>query len=112
MTRDFSKSLNGRRQVVKGKSMRIGSDGFLGKSFGVAITGVMLFCFCGSIFMGWMIKSGLDEMAGKESVKGELEQTRNSLMAEKEQLLAKGNLELVAGGIGLYPMSPSQVKHF
>lgn len=112
MTRDFSNSLNGRRQVIRGRSMRIGSDGFLGKGFGIAITSVMLCCFCGSIFMGWLIKSGLDEMANKENVKNELVQTRKSLMAEKEELLAKGNLELVAGGIGLYPMSPSQVQHF
>ena len=112
MRKDFSNILEGRRQVVRGRSTGLGSAGFLGKSFGVAITGIMLCGFCGSIFMGWMIKSGLDEMASKEIVKNELVQARKSLVAEKEQLLAKGNLELVAGSMGLYPVSSSQVKHF
>lgn len=112
MTKDFSKFLKGKRQVVKGRSLKIGSDGFLGKTFGVAITGIMLCGFCGSVFMGWMIKSGLNDLAGKEIVKNELVEIRRSLVAEKEQLLAKGNFESVAGGIGLYPVSPAQIRHF
>ncbi len=112
MKKDFSNILDGRRQIVKGRSRGIGSAGFLGKTFGVAITVIMLCGFCGSIFMGWMIKSGLDEMAEKEIVKKELVQLKESLKAEKEELLAKGNLELVASGMGLFPVSSSQVKHF
>jgi len=110
--KDFSNVLAGKRQVVKGKSILTGSAGFLGKTFGVALTGIMLCGFCGSIFMGWMIKAGLDEMASQESIKNEQLQIRKILVAEKNQLLAKGNFELAASGMGLYPVSPSQVKHF
>ena len=119
MTKDFSKILEGKRQVIKGRSLtikgrslKIGSAGFLGKTFGAAITGIMLCGFCGSIFMGWLIKADLDDLANKEMVKKELVQIRQSLVAEKEELLAKGNFESAAERIGLYQVTAAQVKHF
>lgn len=117
MTRDFSNVLEGRRQFVKGRSLRIGSvkigsDGFLGKSFGVAITGIMLCGFCGSMVMGWMINSGLGEMAEKESVKIELLKKNENLAKEKKELLVLANIEEAAGSIGLYPVKTAQVRNF
>jgi hypothetical protein len=112
MTKDFANIQACRKQVVKGRSLRIGSDGFLGKGFGIAITGIMLIGFCGTIFMGSMLKASLEEMGNKEMAKKELIQSQKRLLAEKTQLLAKGNFELAASDIGLYPVSPSQMKHF
>lgn len=112
MIKDFSNILESKRQTVKGRSLRIGSDGFLGKTFGIAITGIMLCGFCGSVFMGWMIKAGLNDLAHKEITKNELVQVQQSLVAEKEELLAQGNFEAIAGGLGLYAVSAKQVRQF
>lgn len=111
MTKDFSCSFLG-EQMVNRRSMTLGSAGFLAKSVGVIITSATVCVFCCSMFMGWMIQSGLDDLSYKKNSKLELIQMKRQLESQRNELLAQSNITKVAEGMGLYPASDSQVRPF
>ncbi len=111
MTKDFSGIFVG-KQEVKGRllSSKIESVGFLTKSVGVAIVGITLCAFSGTMIMGWLIKSGLDDLDLKQGMRHELVKEQKDLVLKKQELLAMDNIEMVAGGLGLYPVGSAQVR--
>ena len=110
MVKDFN--TYSRRQTIKGKSLRIGSGGFLGKAVGIALTGAMICGLGASVLMGWMIRTGLDDLAQKQSTKEELVTSQQNLDKERAQLLAKNSIARVVDGLGLYPATDKQIRHF
>jgi len=109
MIKDYSQDVLG-KQKVSGRSMQLGSAGFLTKGVGIIITGTAICVICCSMIMGWMIQDGLNELSVKKETKSELLKVKEQLDSQKERLLAQANVSEVAGGLGLYPASHSQVK--
>lgn len=104
MTKDFSSTFAGKQQV-RGRSVasKFECMGFLTRRMGVAIVALTLCTFSGTMVMGWLIKTGLDDLAYKKEVKLELVKVKQDLVMKRQELLTLDNIEVVAGGLGLYP---------
>ncbi len=111
MTKDFSSTFAG-KQEVKGRSVfnKLECAGFMTRTVGIAIVGITFCAFSGTMLMGWLIKTGLDDLAYKQEVKLELVKVKQDLVMERQELLTLDNIELVAGGLGLYPGGSTQVR--
>jgi len=108
MTKDFSCAFQGKQRVA-GRSLLRGSAGFLTKGVGVTLTGAALLVFCGSMFMGWMIQSGLNDLSCRQESKVELLKIKNRLEAEKNALVAQGAIAVKVQEMGLFPASASKM---
>ncbi|NOX26471.1 MAG: hypothetical protein GXP59_10260 [Deltaproteobacteria bacterium] len=108
MIRDFSNSFDG-RQCVKIKSIRVGGSQAFRKIMGILLAGTMLVGLVSSVAFTFLIRSGLDDLAGRQADKLELLSIQRDLYQQRKSLLAKGHIIKMAGHLGLYSATKNQV---
>jgi len=114
MVRDYSRrySSAGRRQNVRRRDrfMASGDSGLLWKAVGVMIFAAVITGVAVSLWMGWQIDSGLDEL-GRARQFGQEESLRNkNLLASRDGLRSREKIEVTAAALGLYPPTTRQVR--
>jgi hypothetical protein len=108
MIRDFANSFDG-RQSVRVKSVRIGGSQAVKKIMGALLAGMMLAGLVSSVAFTFLIRSGLDDLAGRQADKLALLKVQRSLYQERKSLLTKGHIVKMAGHLGLYAATRNQV---
>lgn len=64
----------------------------------------------GSLWFGYRINSGLDELAGRQSRLVVLQKQHQHLLQRRDALLAEKRIEALARKMGLYPPTHQQIK--
>ncbi|MEW6594654.1 MAG: cell division protein FtsL [Thermodesulfobacteriota bacterium] len=113
MKRDYSARYSAfRRASGAGGSSRAGSggDGQLNKIGGILLTLVMLFGIGISVWFGWAVRSGLEQLDRENRTRQELLQRHEKLLGQRQALMKKERIEAVAATLGLYPPQQGQVQ--
>lgn len=114
MFRDYSKRYP---SVVKGKQ-RVAGRKYAGpddsnkllKVITVVVTIAMLLGVSASIWFGWLIRAGLDELGGSQKTRQEFTALNSKLVARRNSLLTREKIEAAAEKIGLYPPTAKQIR--
>ncbi len=115
MVRDYSGGRYTARRTGRQNAYRrapVGADGggFLWKAVGVFVSFAVVIGVAASLWLGWQIDSGLDELAaGRQFVKEAT--ARNAvLLTRRDGLRGRKHVEAAAAGLGLYPPTAWQVR--
>ncbi|MDA8165720.1 MAG: hypothetical protein M0017_11900 [Desulfobacteraceae bacterium] len=63
-----------------------------------------------SLWMGYRINAGLDELTAWQHRRAEMEERHERLQQQRDSLLAAEKFQAAARKVGLYPPAPEQVK--
>lgn len=109
MIQDFSGVFEG-KQAVNVRSVSFRRHNMFRKVAGAILTGVLVIGVISCLIFGLLIKSGLKELALKQSVKLELINNQQKLYAQRNALLEKDKIVLAAAEMGLYSPKGKQVR--
>lgn len=107
MTRDYSSRYSAFRRKPAG---RPSGEGQLNKIGGVLLTAAMLVGIGISVWFGWAVRSGLDQLDRENRTRQELMLRHEKLLHERQALMKEGRVEAVAATLGLYPPRPGQIQ--
>ena len=101
-----------RQNVVRRETGHGGRSGrnWLWRATGVLATVVMVIGVGVSLWFGYQINSGLDELAIRQHRRGELQELHGRLEQERDKLLTEERIQPAARKMGLYPPAAEQVK--
>lgn len=114
MLPDYSKRypsvVKGKQKVTGRKYASPDDSGKLLKVIGVLVTIAMLLGISASVWFGWLIRAGLDELGGSQKTRQELTALNSNLVAQRNSLLTREKVEAAAKEIGLYPPTAKQIR--
>ncbi len=114
MIQDYSRrySTVGRSQkVCRHRRVTGGADsGLLWKAVGVLASFAVVVGVAASLWLGWQIDSGLDELGSVHQVRQELTVQSKNLLAKRDTLRSRKQIEAAAVTLGLYPPTSRQVR--
>ena len=110
MIRDFSNTFDG-KQMVRVKPVRITDNSLFKRVVGVVMTSALVAGLGASMAFGFMIRDGLDELAGQRGSKLELIKVQQGLYEQRNVLLARENIEAAVRDLGLRAPQKRQVRH-
>jgi len=114
MIQDYSQRYSaggGRRQNVYRRGDRgPAGEGFLWKAVGVLVSLAVVVGVAASLWLGWQIDSGLDELAAGRRLQAEAMARNTLLLSRRDELRRREHVEAAAGGLGLYPPTPQQIR--
>ncbi len=108
MIRDFSNTFDG-KQTVMVSPLRIRDNQTVKKIMGSLLVGTMLAGLVSSVAFTFLIRSGLNNLAARQSDKIALLKVQQELYQQRKDLLAEGHILKMAGDLGLYSPSKYQV---
>lgn len=102
----------GRRQKVERRNTygRQEERTWLWRASSVVALIVMVIGVGVSLWFGYRINHGLDELAGRQSRLKELQVRHVSLLQQRSSLLAEDRIKAAARKMGLYPPKSKQIK--
>jgi len=109
MKRDYASRYSGFRRQRSQAAGRSAGESMLNKAMGVLVTVMMLAGIAVSIWFGWAVRSGLDELHRETMARQELSQLHDKLVAEQQRLRKEERIEAAAAGLGLFPPRRQQV---
>lgn len=114
MMRDYSKRYSslttGKQKVAGRKYARFNDNNKFLKIIGIVVTVAMIFGVSASVWLGWLVRIGLDELSKNQKTSQELTILNNGLVAQRNRLLAREKIEVAAKELGLYPPAPKQIR--
>ena len=112
MKRDYSSRYSVfRRTHAQGATSRSsGGEGQLNKVGGALLTAVMLFGIAASVWFGWAVRTGLDQLDQENRTRQELLARHAKLLGERQALMKEKRVEAVAATLGLYPPQQGQIQ--
>ena len=116
MIQDYSRrysSVGGRQKVRRrgrGPTMGGADSGLLWKAVGVFVSFAAVVGVAASLWLGWQIESGLDELGHVRELRQEATLRNQNLLADRDDLRDRAQVELAAAGLGLYPPTSQQVR--
>lgn len=112
--RDYSKryssAATGKQKIVGRKYTSSGGNNKFLKVIGVIVTVAMVFGVSASVWLGWLVRVGLDELSKNQNTAQELTVLNNKLVVQRNRLLARENIEVAAKELGLYPPASKQIR--
>lgn len=109
MIQDFTNTFDG-KQIVKVKAARVRGNRMLKKIVGILLTSTMIAGLSASVVFGFLIRSGLNELADKQISKLELIKGQQGLYQQKNELLNQVKIEKIASNMGLYDPTSRQIR--
>jgi len=111
MIRDYSPRRFAAKQKVRDRSGRNDSGpGNFFKSAGIVILLIAVVGLLAGLWVGWAVRSGLDEMGREREQRRELTAQNRQLSESKDRLLEKERMEAAAARQGLFPPTANQVR--
>ena len=114
MIRDYSSRypsvVHGKQKVKGRKSGSPPGSTRITKIVGLVITVAMIVGIAISFWFGWVVRNGLDELAGSQARRQELKAENGNLVAQRDHLLSREKIEATAKELGLYPPSARQIR--
>ena len=114
MIRDYSRrylSVVHGKQKVKGRRPAGPQDTRkLTKLIGLIVTIAMLFGIAVSLWFGWLVRNGLDDLSQSQAKRQLLRTQNEKLLAQRDNLLSRDKIEAAAKKLGLYPPSAKQIR--
>nr|MBF0223763.1 hypothetical protein [Desulfobulbaceae bacterium] len=109
MIQDFSSIFEG-KQTIDVRTVSFRRNTTFRKVAGAVLTTVLVIGVISCLVFGLLIKSGLKELALKQTVKLELIIDQQRLYAQRNMLLEKDKIVLAAAGMGLHSPKGKQVR--
>jgi hypothetical protein len=104
----------GKRQKIVRRGSGRGGQGvgrtWLWRATGVLAMVVMAIGMVFSLWFGYRINHGLDELAARQNRRAELEERHGRLQQQRDVLLSTERFQAAARKVGLYPPAAEQVK--
>ena len=114
MIQDYSRrysSAGGRQKVRRRDRVMVSGDsGLLWKAVGVLVVVAMLVGVGASLWLGWQIDSGLDELGSAQELHREESLRNNTLLVGRDGLHSREKIEVAAAALGLFPPTTRQVR--
>lgn len=108
MRRDYSSRDTAFRR--KRTQVAPGGEGQLNKVGGILLTAVMLAGIAISVWFGWAVRAGLDELDKENRTHQGLMVQHGKLVGERQALMKEERVEAVAATLGLFPARRQQVQ--
>ena len=80
------------------------------KTIGVLVALTLSLGIGSTVYYGLRIRSALDEIGRQSGLNTELVARNRELIAQRDRLLTRENIEKAAAGLGLFPPSPGQLR--
>lgn len=111
MIRDYSPRRFAAKQKVLDRSGRNDSGpGNFFKTIGIVVLLIAVVGLLAGLWVGWVVRSGLDELSWEREQRRELTARNRQLSETKDRLLEKERMETAAAGQGLFPPTANQVR--
>ncbi len=114
MIKDYSGRYSsvGRRQKVRrrGGAVARTDSGLLWKAIGVFASFAAVVGVAASLWLGWQIDSGLGELGAARELRHEATLRNTTLLASRDVLRSRKQIEASAARLGLYAPAAQQVR--
>ncbi|MCF6290214.1 MAG: hypothetical protein L3J03_04365 [Desulfobacterales bacterium] len=103
---------NGRRpgQIIARRSPAAADGRLMLKTIGVLVVLTLGLGVGSTVYYGLRIRSALDQIGHQAELNTKLVTRNRELIAHRDRLLTRENIEKAAAGLGLFPPSPGQLR--
>ena len=114
MIQDYSRRYSsgvGRQNVRRRDRGMVSADsGFVWKAVGVLAVVALIVGVGASLWLGWQIDSGLNELGSTRELRQEEGLRNKTLLVGRDGLHSQEKIEVAAAALGLYPPTTRQVR--
>ena len=114
MAKDYSQRYSlasgGKQRVAGRRSPKVRPPQWMLKFVGVVVTLAMVSGMATSLFLGWAIRNGLDELSQSKSAFQEYSRLNQNLIAQRDDLSSQERVAAVVEKMGLRSPSPDQLR--
>lgn len=110
VTSNRLKNRSSRQRVAYRKTALLSLHGIMLKAIGVMVVFTLMAGVSSTLWYGWQIRTGLDEIGKSTNLQHEIISRNKQLVTQRDSLRAKEIIAAKAKKLGLFPPSKKQLR--